>query len=456
MPNSARSFEAPFTDVPGAVAEIRAGRMVVVVDDEDRENEGDLTLAAEFVTPEAINFMARFGRGLICLALAEERADHLRLFPMTQQNSSRFGTAFTETIEAREGVTTGISAADRAHTVRTAIDARSTASDLARPGHVFPLRARRGGVLVRAGQTEASVDLARMAGLNPAGVICEIMRDDGEMARIPDLIPFCKEHGLLILTVAELIRYRLRNERYIVRAGESRIQTRYGEFRMIAYESEVNGGESHIALVKGELCEGCPAVHLGSALAAVTQVPNCEGPGAPKFSEGGQQAIETVRKPCSHAVLVRVHTRCTAGDVFAADCRCRETLDESMRMIAEEGCGAVLYLHNTSRGFEIERTAEPAVAFEPGGAVARETGAHETGAGRLVLHEELRKREGSQARSGRILRAIGLGGQILSDLGIQRIRLLSNTPMHVPALEGFGLEIVEQVAIPVAECSRMA
>jgi 3,4-dihydroxy 2-butanone 4-phosphate synthase/GTP cyclohydrolase II len=294
-----------------------------------------------------------------------------------------------------------------------------------------------------------------MAGLNPAGVICEIMRDDGEMARIPDLIPFCKEHGLLILTVAELIRYRLRNERYIVRAGESRIQTRYGEFRMIAYESEVNGGESHIALVKGELCEGCPAVHEGSALAAVTQVPNCEGPGAPKFSDGGQQAIEAVRKPCSHAVLVRVHTRCTAGDVFAADCRCRETLDESMRMIAEEGCGAVLYLHNTSRGFEIERTAEPAVAFEPGGAVARETGAHETGAGRLVLHEELRKREGSQARSGRILRAIGLGGQILSDLGIQRIRLLSNTPMHIPALEGFGLEIVEQVAIPVEECSRV-
>ena len=254
MPNFPRSFEAPFTDVPGAVAEIRAGRMVVVVDDEDRENEGDLTLAAEYVTPEAINFMAKFGRGLICLALTEERADHLRLFPMSQQNSSRFGTAFTETIEAREGVTTGISAADRAHTIQTAIDPRSTYSDLARPGHVFPLRARRGGVLVRAGQPEASVDLARLAGLNPAGVICEIMRDDGAMARIPDLIPFCKEHGLLILTVAELIRYRLRNERYIVRAGESRIQTKFGEFRMIAYESEVNGGESHIALVRGDLC----------------------------------------------------------------------------------------------------------------------------------------------------------------------------------------------------------
>jgi 3,4-dihydroxy 2-butanone 4-phosphate synthase/GTP cyclohydrolase II len=346
---------------------------------------------------------------------------------MTQQNSSRFGTAFTETIEAREGVTTGISAADRAHTIRTALDAKSSFSDLARPGHVFPLRARRGGVLVRAGQTEASVDLARMAGLNPSGVICEIMRDDGEMARIPDLIPFCKEHGLLILTVAELIRYRLRNERYIVRAGESRIQTKYGEFRMIAYESEVNGGESHLALVRGDLLDGSSAVHDGSAAAAVSQVPKGEGPGAP-----------------GHAVLVRVHTRCTAGDVFAAECHCRETLDASMRMIAEEGRGAVLYLHNTSRGFEIDRA--PAEAFEPGGTVA-----HKMRAGRLVLHEELRRREGSQARSGRILRSIGLGGQILSDLGIRRIRLLSNTPMHIPALEGFGLEIVEQVPIPVAE-----
>jgi 3,4-dihydroxy 2-butanone 4-phosphate synthase/GTP cyclohydrolase II len=447
MTSSSRTFEAPFTDVPGALAEIRAGRMVVVVDDEDRENEGDLTLAAEKVTPEAINFMARYGRGLICLTLTEERADYLRLFPMTQQNSSRFGTAFTETIEAREGVTTGISAADRAHTIRTAIEAKSTAADLARPGHVFPLRARRGGVLVRAGQTEASVDLARMAGLNPSGVICEIMRDDGEMARIPDLIPFCKEHGLLILTVAELIRYRLRNERYIVRAGESRIQTKWGEFRMIAYESEVNGGESHLALVKGDLCEGCPAVHSGSALAMRSQLSEAR-PGAPILNDELQH-IGVTRKPCSHAVLVRVHTRCTAGDVFAADCHCRETLDESMRLIAEEGCGAVLYLHNTSRGFEIERTAEPARAFEPGGEVAQGSGA-----GRLVLHEELRKREGSQARTGRILRAIGLGGQILSDLGIQRIRLLSNTPMHIPALEGFGLEIVEQVAIPVAECIR--
>ena len=435
MPNSARSFEAPFTDVPGAVAEIRAGRMVVVVDDEDRENEGDLTLAAEHVTPDAINFMAKFGRGLICLTLTDERADHLRLFPMTQQNSSRFGTAFTETIEAREGVTTGISAADRSHTIRTAIDPRTTPSDLARPGHVFPLRARRGGVLVRAGQTEASVDLARLAGLDPSGVICEIMRDDGEMARIPDLIPFCKEHGLLMLTVAELIRYRLRNGRYIVRAGESRIETKYGEFRMIAYESEVNGGESHIALVRGDLCKECAAFNAGPAVGGVVV-------------NGDLPVQVPLRAPCEHAVLVRVHTRCTAGDVFAADCKCRETLDESMRMIAEEGCGVILYLHNTSRGFEIDRN--PVAAFGPGGAAvpADEMVTH---AGRLVLHEELRAREGSQARSGRILRAIGLGGQILSDLGIHRIRLLSNTPMHIPALEGFGLEIVEQVAIPIKQ-----
>jgi 3,4-dihydroxy 2-butanone 4-phosphate synthase/GTP cyclohydrolase II len=346
---------------------------------------------------------------------------------MTQQNTSRFGTAFTESIEAREGVTTGISAADRAQTIRTAIDAGANYTDLARPGHVFPLRARRGGVLVRAGQTEASVDLARLAGLNPSGVICEIMRDDGEMARIPDLIPFCNEHGLRILTVAELIRYRLRHERTIARAGESRIQTRYGEFRMIAYESQVNGGESHIALVRGDLCEDCPA-----------------------FTSGAPSSEMDARTPCERAVLVRVHTRCTAGDLFAADCRCRETLDQSMRMIAEEGCGVLLYLHNTSRGFEIDQPAAAASAFDASGAALQ--AAPDAIDGRLVLHQELRAREGSQARSGRILRAIGLGGQILSDLGIRRIRLLSNTPMHIPALEGFGLEIVEQVAIPLEKC----
>ena len=321
---------------PAPLEEIRAGRMVVVVDDEDRENEGDLTLAAEHVTPEAINFMARYGRGLICLTLTEERADYLRLFPMTQQNSSRFGTAFTETIEAREGVTTGISAADRAHTIRTAIDPKSTAADLARPGHIFPLRARRGGVLVRAGQTEASVDLARLAGLNP---VRRDLRDharrrgDGAHPRPDPVLPGTwaqdpHRGGADPLPAA--------HERYIVRAGETRIQTRYGEFRMIAYESEVNGGESHIALVRGDLCP--------------------ELPGVPRRPGGPAGEPAAARPPCSHAVLVRVHTRCTAGDVFGADCHCREILDQSMRMIAEEGCGAILYLHNTSRGFAIDHT----------------------------------------------------------------------------------------------------
>ena len=393
-----RTLASPFVDVPTALAEFRAGRMLVVVDDEDRENEGDLTLAAEFVTPEAINFMAKFGRGLICLTLTEERADHLNLPPMTQHNSSRFGTAFTETIEAREGVTTGISAADRSHTIKTAIASSSTAADLARPGHIFPLRARKGGVLVRAGQTEASVDLARLAGLNPSGVICEIMNDDGTMARVPDLVQFCGEHNPKMLTVAELIRYRLQNERYITRAAETQIQTRYGSFQMIAYESEVNGGESHIALVKGDLCSS--------------------------------ESAEQVAKP----VLVRVHTKCTAGDLFAADCQCREVLDESLRMIAEAGCGALLYLHNTGRGFEIDR---PANASAPA---------------KLLLHSDLRALESSSASEEhhrRTLRAIGLGGQILFDLGIRRIRLLSNTPTHIPALEGFGLEIVEQVPVQI-------
>lgn len=395
VPSITTPLPDPFVGVPVALDEIRAGRMLIVVDDEDRENEGDLTLASEFVTPEAINFMARFGRGLICLTLTEERADHLNLPPMTQQNSSRFGTAFTETIEAREGVTTGISAADRAHTIRTAIAPTATASDLARPGHIFPLRARKGGVLVRAGQTEASVDLARLAGLTPSGVICEIMNDDGTMARVPDLVKFCEEHGLKMLTVAELIRHRLRHERYITRSAETQITTRYGDFRMIAYESEVNGGESHVALVRGDLC-----------------------------TEGEPQT--------SKPVLVRVHTRCTAGDIFAANCNCREVLDESMRMIAEEGCGAIVYLHNTGRGFELDRSSDPA---------------------KLLTHSDLRAMEKNMAHEEhqqRIVRAVGLGGQILFDLGIRRIRLLSNTPMHIPALEGFGLEIVEQVPVPVS------
>jgi 3,4-dihydroxy 2-butanone 4-phosphate synthase/GTP cyclohydrolase II len=372
----------PFVDVPGALEEFKAGRMIVVVDDEDRENEGDLTLAAEFVTPGAINFMAKFGRGLICLSLTEERADYLRLGPMSQQNSSRFGTAFTETIEAREGVTTGISAYDRAHTIQVAIDPRMTAADLARPGHVFPLRARRGGVLVRAGQTEASVDLARMAGLIPAGVICEIMNDDGTMARILDLVAFCNLHGLKMLTVAELIRFRLQHERYIFRVAESIMPTRFGDFRMIAYESEVDGGESHLALVRGDV----------------------------NFEHNPEP------------VLVRVHSHCLAGDVFGTTlCDCHQVVQRSLEMIAEAGRGALVYLHNTSKGFSIDRSVAP----------------H-----RLFLHREERGGEHQ-----RILRQVGLGGQILSDLNIRKIRLLSNTPTHVPALQGFDLEIVDQVGL---------
>jgi 3,4-dihydroxy 2-butanone 4-phosphate synthase / GTP cyclohydrolase II len=378
--------KSPFTDVPGALAEFKAGRMIVVVDDEDRENEGDLTLAAEFVTPEAINFMSKFGRGLICLSLTEERADYLRLGPMTHQNSSRFGTAFTESIEAREGVTTGISAYDRSHTIQVAIDPRMTAADLARPGHVFPLRARRGGVLVRAGQTEAAVDLARMSGLIPAGVICEIMNDDGTMARVPDLVEFCNLHQLKMLTVAELIRFRLQNERYIFRVAETVMPTRFGDFRMIAYESEVNGGESHLALVRGDV--------------------NCELNQEP--------------------VLVRVHSHCLAGDVFGTTlCDCHQVVQRSLEMIAQAGRGALIYLHSSSKGFEIDRSLTP---------------------NRLFLHREERGGEHQK-----ILRQVGLGGQILSDLNIRKIRLLSNTPTHVPALQGFDLEIVDQVGLSLAK-----
>jgi 3,4-dihydroxy 2-butanone 4-phosphate synthase/GTP cyclohydrolase II len=382
---------SPFTDVPGALAEFKAGRMIVVVDDEDRENEGDLTLAAEYVTPEAINFMARYGRGLVCLSLTEERADYLRLGAMSQQNSSRFGTAFTESIEAREGVTTGISAFDRAHTIRVAIDPSSSPADLARPGHVFPLRARRGGVLVRAGQTEASVDLARMAGLIPAGVICEILKDDGAMARVPDLIEYCNQHGLKMLTVAELIRFRLQHERYIVRVAESVMPTRFGDFRMIAYESQIDGGESHLALVRGQ--------------------------------------VAADRDP--DAVLVRVHSHCVAGDVFgASSCDCHQVVQRSLEMIAERGRGALIYLHNTSKGFAIDRSVTP----------------H-----RLFLHQDTHARERWEDRQQRILRQVGLGGQILSDLNIRKIRLLTNTPTHVPALQGFDLEIVEQVRLKLPD-----
>jgi len=378
----------PFTDVPSAVSEIRAGKMVVVVDDEDRENEGDLTLAAEKVTPEAINFMAKYGRGLICLAMTEERLDHLRLGPMSSENTSNYGTAFCEAIDARDGVTTGISAYDRSRTIQVAIDPATRPADLARPGHVFPLRARKGGVLVRAGQTEAAVDLARIAGLIPAGIICEIMRDDGTMARVPDLIDFCKTHDMKMLTVAELIRYRLQNERYVRRIGEALLATRYGEFRLIAYESEIDGGESHVALVFGDV--------------ASPEIP----PDAP--------------------VLVRMHAHCLVGHVFGATtCDCQATMNASLQAIAREGRGALIYLHQTSKGLSVDRIGERTL---------------------LTFHKD-RISMSSVEGERKTQREIGIGAQILSDLGLRRIRLLTNHPRRVAALEGFGIEIVEHVPV---------
>ncbi len=369
--------------------------MIVVVDDEDRENEGDLTLAAEKVTPEAINFMAKYGRGLVCLAMTEERLDHLRLGPMSAENTSQYGTAFCEAIDARVGVTTGISAYDRARTIQVAIDPATKAADLARPGHVFPLRARKGGVLVRAGQTEASVDLARLAGMIPAGIICEIMKDDGTMARVPDLIEFCHEHGMKMLTVAELIRYRMAHERYVHRVGEALVETRFGKFRLIAYESEVDGGESHVALICGDV-EG---VHEG------------------------------VHENNDSPVLVRMHAHCLMGDVFGSTaCECHATLEGSLRRIAQEGRGALIYLHQTSQGFSKDKIGErTALTFHRGMKLPA-----------LFDNERRTQRE------------IGIGAQILSDLNLRRIRLLTNRPKRVAALEGFGIEIVDQVPVELS------
>jgi 3,4-dihydroxy 2-butanone 4-phosphate synthase/GTP cyclohydrolase II len=379
----------PFVDIPAALEEIRAGRMIVVVDDEDRENEGDLTLAGEKVTPEAINFMAKFGRGLICVAMTGERLDHLRIGMMTAENTSPYGTAFSESVEARDGVTTGISAQDRARTIQVLLDPQSRPSDIVRPGHTFPLRSRKGGVLVRAGQTEASVDLARLAGLVPAGVICEIMNDDGTMSRVPDLIEFCRKHDLKMVTVAELIRYRMQHERYVQRVGEAILPTRYGEFRMIAYESQLDG-ESHVALVKGEPASGIPT-------------------------------------------LVRVHAHCLVGDVFGATwCDCHATVERSLQMIAEEGRGALIYLHQTGKGFSVDRVDDkPVLAFH------RES--------REPAHPDYQRKT---------QRDVGIGAQILSDLNLDRIRLLTNHPRKVAALEGFEIEIVDQVPIPLGAKTR--
>jgi 3,4-dihydroxy 2-butanone 4-phosphate synthase / GTP cyclohydrolase II len=374
-----------FASVEEAVEEIRQGRMIVLVDDEDRENEGDLTMAAEKISPEAINFMAKYGRGLICLTLTEQRCDELHLPLMSPINTSVHGTAFTEAIDAKVGVSTGISASDRAITILTAIDPKTKPQDLARPGHMFPLRARSGGVLVRAGQTEASVDLSRIAGLNPSGVICEIMNEDGTMARVPQLMEFCKEHDIKMLTVADLIRYRMQHERYVRRVAEAVLPTRHGDFRIIAYASDVDH-DQHIALVRGNL-------------------------------EGAEPA------------LVRVHSHCLTGDVFGSRaCDCSELVARSLAAIAKEDRGVFLYLHHTGRGFSVETSAEagalPQIHFHSRGQLDREPARL-----RMVQHES------------------GIGAQILIDLGLKDIRVLTNHPKKVVALEGYGIRIADQVPL---------
>jgi 3,4-dihydroxy 2-butanone 4-phosphate synthase/GTP cyclohydrolase II len=378
---------AAFATVEEAVEEVRQGRMIVLVDDEDRENEGDLTMAAEKITPEAINFMAKYGRGLICLTLTEQRCDELHLPLMSPINTSVHGTAFTEAIDARRGVTTGISASDRAITILTAIDPKTKPQDLARPGHMFPLRARNGGVLVRAGQTEASVDLSRIAGLNASGVICEIMNEDGTMSRVPQLLEFCREHNIKMLTVADLIRYRMQHERYVRRVAEAVLPTRFGDFRMFAYASDVDH-DHHVALVRGDLNGPEPA-------------------------------------------LVRVHSHCLTGDVFGSTaCDCSELVSHSLEAIAKEGRGVFLYLHHTGRGFTVETSEEPGalpqIHFHQRGQLDREPARQ-----RMVQHES------------------GIGAQILIDLGLKDIRVLTNHPKKVVALEGYGIRISDQVPLRV-------
>jgi 3,4-dihydroxy 2-butanone 4-phosphate synthase/GTP cyclohydrolase II len=370
-----------FASVEEAIEDIRAGRMVVVVDDPDRENEGDLVVAAAFANDEAVNFMATHARGLICLCLTGERCEELGLPPMTQRNEARLGTAFTVSVEAREGVTTGISAADRAHTIAVAIDPASTPYDLVQPGHVFPLRARDGGVLVRAGQTEAAVDLARLAGLNPAGVVCEIMNEDGTMARVPDLVPYCERHGLKMITVADLIEYRRRTEKLVERVVSVQLPTEYGDFTAIAFRETLTGRE-HVALVMGEIGDD---------------------------------------------VLVRVHSECLTGDVFhSLRCDCGEQLEAALGAIADEGNGVVLYMAQEGRGIGLLNKLR---AYE-----LQEQGLDTVDAN-LALGFAADEREW------------GIGNQILADLGISTMRLLTNNPKKVSGVEAYGLRVTEQVPI---------
>jgi 3,4-dihydroxy 2-butanone 4-phosphate synthase / GTP cyclohydrolase II len=381
-----------FATIDEAIEAVRDGRMIIVVDDEDRENEGDLTIAAEKITPAAINFMARYGRGLICMPMTEERLQELDLPQMVPDNTASFGTAFSVSIEAKAVTSTGISASDRAATVLTAIDPSTRASDLARPGHMFPLKARKGGVLVRAGQTEAAVDLARIAGLYPAGVICEIMNDDGTMARVPELARFAKRHKLLMITISDLIQYRMRTEALVKRVASAALPTEQGEFRVIAFESVIDR-ETHVALVRGDIGDG-------------------------------------------EQVLVRVHSRCLTGDVFhSARCDCGLQLEAALRRIAEEGRGVLLYLNQEGRGIGL---ANKIRAYE----------LQDQGLDTVEANERL----GFKADQ----RDYGIGVQILKDLGVRSMRLLSNNPRKLVGIEGYQLSVAEwlPLEIPASDHSR--